>query len=193
MEKFTAVFFCFSVCYNGTNREDGEPDDPTDSQSHHGEQNCGCITAFVCDAAYRRVLCALSLVRGFGHGGRDDRAQDTQREQVRGAAGQCGGCAVSGGLCDPAGTGNPVSGLDVGLDFPDCGGKSGSSSVVCRARKTTAVPHTILNKITGFLIFLIPLVMRTVPVIVPASIAAASATAAAIQDAVVLGTRHKEG
>lgn len=51
---------------------------------------------------------------------------------------QCGGCAVSGGLCDPAGTGNPVSGLDVGLDFPDCGGKSGSSSVVCRARKTTA-------------------------------------------------------
>lgn len=132
------MLFCFSVCYNGTNREDGEPDDPTDSQSHHGEQNCGCITAFVCDAAYRRVLCALSLVRGFGHGGRDDRAQDAQREQDRGAAGQCGGCAVSGGLCDPAGTGNPVSGLDVGLDFPDCGGKSGSSSVVCRARKTTA-------------------------------------------------------
>ena len=64
----------------------------------------------------------------------------------------------------------------------------------CAVRgKPQPVPHTILNKITGFLIFLIPLVMRTVPVIVPASIAAASATAAAIQDAVVLGTRHKEG
>ena len=64
----------------------------------------------------------------------------------------------------------------------------------CAVRgKPQPVPHTILNKITGFLIFLIPLVLRTVPVIVPASIAAASATAAAIQDAVVLGTRHKEG
>ena len=132
------MFFCFAECYNGTNREDGEPGDPTDSQSHHGEQNRGRSTAFACDAVYRRVLCALSLVRGFGHGGRNGCAEDAQREQDRGTIGQCGGCAVSGGLRDSAGAGNPVSGLDVGLDCPDCGGKSGPASVVCRARKTTA-------------------------------------------------------
>ena len=63
----------------------------------------------------------------------------------------------------------------------------------CAVRgKPQPVPHTVLNKLTGFLIFLIPLVMRTVPVIVPASIAAAAATAAAVQDAVVLGTDKEE-
>lgn len=55
------------------------------------------------------------------------------------------------------------------------------------------VPHTIANKLTGFLLFSLPLLMRTVPVIVLASLAAAAATAAAVQDAVSFWKVRREG